>query len=89
MRCYIQAAPARRLPNLAGIPILILAAEASYHAAYDHATSKYLTQAGVENDFVRLEDVGLPGNGHMIMCESNNHEVADFLLGWLKRRVKA
>ena len=89
VRCYIQAAPARRLPNLAGIPILILAAEASYHAAYDHATSKYLTQAGVENDFVRLEDVGLPGNGHMIMCESNNHEVADFLLGWLKRRVKA
>lgn len=86
VRCYIQAAPARRLPNLAGIPILILAAEASYHAAYDHATSKYLTQAGVENDFVRLEDVGLPGNGHMIMCESNNHEVADFLLGWLKRR---
>lgn len=88
VRCYIQAEPARRLPNLAGIPILIVAAEASYHAAYDHATSKFLTQAGVENDFVRLEDVGLRGNGHMIMCESNNHEVADFLLGWLDRRVK-
>ncbi len=87
VRCYLQEEPARKLPRLKGIPILIIAAEASYHAAYDHGTSKFLTQAGVENDFVRLEDVGLPGNGHMIMCEKNNHEVADFLLGWLGRRL--
>jgi pimeloyl-ACP methyl ester carboxylesterase len=88
VRCYLQAEPARRLTNLAGIPILILTGEASYHAAYDHATSAFLTQAGVENDFVRLEDIGQPGNGHMIMCERNNHEVADYLIGWLARRLR-
>ena len=87
VRCYLQAEPARQLPRLKGIPILIIAGEASYHAAYDHGTSKFLRQSGVENDFVRLEDVGLPGNGHMIMCEANNHEVADFLIGWLARRL--
>jgi pimeloyl-ACP methyl ester carboxylesterase len=88
VRCYRQAKPARRLPNLAGIPILILTGEASYHAAYDHGTSAFLTQAGVENDFVRLEDIGQPGNGHMIMCERNNHEVADYLIGWLARHLQ-
>lgn len=85
--CHIQAEPARKLPRLAGIPILMLAAEASYHATYDHATSAFLTQAGVAHDFIRLEDVGIRGNGHMIMCEANNHEVADFLIGWLAQRV--
>ncbi len=86
VRCYRQAEPARQLPNLKGIPILILTGEASYHASYDHGTSNFLSQAGVENDFVRLEDVGLPGNGHMIMCEANNHAAADFLIGWLGKR---
>jgi hypothetical protein len=85
VRCHLQEEPARRLPNLTGIPILIVAAEASYHAAYDHCTSKFLTQAGVENEFIRLEDEGLTGNGHMIMIEQNNHEVADFLIEWLNQ----
>lgn len=83
VRCYRQAEPARQLPTLKGIPILLLSAEATYHAPYDHGTSNFLTQAGVENDFVRLQDIGMPGNGHMIMCETNNHEVADYLIGWL------
>lgn len=87
VRCYRQAEPARLLPTLKGIPILILTAEASYHAAYDHGTSEFLTQAGVENDFVRLEDIGLSGNGHMIMCETNNHAVADFMIGWLAKKI--
>jgi len=87
VRCYRQADPARQLPTLKGIPILILTAEASYHAAYDHGTSNFLTQAGVRNDFVRLEDIGLSGNGHMIMCEANNHAVADFMIGWLAEKI--
>ena len=32
------------------VPILILTAEASYHAPYDHCTVKYLEQAGVHPD---------------------------------------
>jgi pimeloyl-ACP methyl ester carboxylesterase len=87
VRCYVQAEPARQLPRLKGIPILMLTAEASYHAPYDHGTSKFLRQAGVEHDFVRLPEIGMRGNGHMIMCEANNHEVADFLIGWLAKRV--
>ena len=32
-------------PKCSGVPILIVTSEASYHAPYDHCTSKYLTQA--------------------------------------------
>ena len=39
VRCWLQRSPARSLPNLQKLPILVLTAEASYHAPYDHCTS--------------------------------------------------
>ncbi len=84
---FLQGGRARRLSRLAGIPILILATEASYHATYDHATSRFLEQAGVAHDFFRLEDKGLRGNGHMAMLEKNNHAVADLMIDWLARHM--
>lgn len=81
---YLQTSPARQLPNLHGIPILIMVTQASYHAPYDHLTSDFLTQAGVDNDLVYLEQLGCTGNGHMVMNEKNNHAVADILISWLQ-----
>jgi pimeloyl-ACP methyl ester carboxylesterase len=86
--CWRQVDPPRKLPNLMGIPILILTAEASYHAVYDHCTSKYLMQAGVRNTLVRLETVGIHGNGHMLMLEKNNLEIAAFLHKWITQHVQ-
>ena len=86
--CWQQMDPPRRLPTLRGIPIAIVTSEASYHAAYDHCTSKYLTQAGVANTFLRLEDQGIHGNGHMMMLEKNNLEVAAALEKWIAANVK-
>ncbi len=88
MRCWLQAGPARQLPNLRGIPILIVTSEASYHAPYDHCTSQFLRQAGVAHDFVRLIDVGIRGNGHMMMLEKNNLEIARFLQEWVEKKIK-
>ena len=79
---------ARRLVNLKGIPILIVVSEASYHAPYDHCTSKYLTQAGVKNTFVRLPDAGIHGNGHMMMLEKNNLQIAALLKSWVEKNVR-
>ena len=87
VRGFLQSEPARQLLNLQDIPVLLLATEASYHATYDACTSRYLSQAGVPHDFVRLPDKGIRGNGHMVMCEENNHEVADLLIEWLGERV--
>ncbi len=89
VRGFLQQEPARKLTSLAGIPILILVAEASYHASYDHCTSAFLTQAGVPHYYVALADVGLKGNGHMAMLEENNHETADVMLQWLEDQYDA
>jgi pimeloyl-ACP methyl ester carboxylesterase len=88
VRCWVQGTPARQLVNLKAIPILIATGEASFRATYDHCTSKFLTQAGVKHTFVRLADVGIKGNGHMMMLEKNNLEVAAFLGGWVTKNVK-
>jgi pimeloyl-ACP methyl ester carboxylesterase len=85
-RCWVQDEPARQLPTLQGIPILILVGEASYHAGYDHCTSNFLRAAGVEHSFVRLTDHGITGNGHLLMVEKNNLAVADVMLDWLAER---
>ena len=81
--CVLQAAPARQLPNLRGIPILIVTGEASYHAPYDHCTARYLTQAGVANEHMRLEERGIRGNGHGIPTELNNDVTIRLIDAWL------
>ena len=78
-----RQSPARLLPNLAKLPILILTAEASYHAPYDHCTVKYLQQAGVRSTWIKLGDVGIHGNGHMMMLEKNSQEIGAVVSGWL------
>ena len=88
VRCWQQEAPARQLVNLKGMPILIVTSESSYHVPYDHCTSKFLAQAGVKHQFVRLPEVGIRGNGHMVMLEKNNLEIAAFLGGWVAKNVK-
>jgi pimeloyl-ACP methyl ester carboxylesterase len=89
VRCWLQAAPARQLPRLAGVPTLVLTGEASYHAPYDHCTVKYLRQAGVRPTWIRLEEAGIRGNGHMMMLEKNNHDIAALIARWLAETVPA
>lgn len=88
VRCYRQAEPARRLINLQQVPTLILQAEASYHAGYDHCSVRFLKQAGVNVDFIKLEEVGVRGNGHMMMLEKNNQEIARVMIDWLQKSVR-
>jgi pimeloyl-ACP methyl ester carboxylesterase len=86
-RCWLQTAPARQLPNLQKVPILILTGEASYHAPYDHCTVKYLEQAGVHLTWIKLGEAGIHGNGHMMMLEKNNLEIADVMFRWLAKAL--
>ena len=85
--CWSASVP-HKLPRLVGIPVMIVTAEASYHAPYDHCTSQYLTQSGVANDFVPLAARGIHGNGHMMMLEKNNLQVAGVIADWLSHHVK-
>lgn len=67
---------------------MLLTGEASCHAPYDYLTSKVLTQCGVNHDYVRLEQEGMYGNGHMMMLEKNNLEIAAWILKWLKKQIQ-
>jgi pimeloyl-ACP methyl ester carboxylesterase len=87
-RCWQQQAPARSLVNLHGIPVMMVTSEASYHAVYDHCDANYLRQAGVEVDFVRLEQHGIHGNAHMMMLEKNNLQIAGLITSFLGKNVK-
>jgi pimeloyl-ACP methyl ester carboxylesterase len=87
VRCHLQAAPARQLPRLQGIPIVIIASGAGYHRSYDHCTSQYLRQAGVLNTFIPLDQRGIEGNGHMMMLEKNNLQIARVIHNWIKNHV--
>jgi hypothetical protein len=85
--CYLQKAPAHKLVNLVGIPILEVSGEASYHRVFDSCIAKWLNQAGVKADYVKLEDVGLPGNAHEMMFEKNSDGIAKFFESWLAKNV--
>jgi pimeloyl-ACP methyl ester carboxylesterase len=85
--CYSQKEPARKLVNLEKIPVVYLSAEGGYHRVFDHCLAKWLNQAGVKTKFVRLEDVGIHGNGHEMMLEKNSDEIAKFIGGWIEKNV--
>jgi pimeloyl-ACP methyl ester carboxylesterase len=87
--CWRQKEPARKLVAVGERPILYLAAEASFYAPYNHCTPAYLKQAGVAVTFVRLADIGLRGNGHMMMMEKNSDDIAKVILDWLDKNVPA
>jgi pimeloyl-ACP methyl ester carboxylesterase len=86
-RCYAQKEPARQLPNLQKMPILVLTSEASYHAPYDHCTVKYLQQAGVKPTHIRLAEIGIHGNSHVMMLEKNNKDIAAVIAKWLDKAL--
>ncbi|CAF1286925.1 unnamed protein product [Rotaria sordida] len=85
--CILQQEPSRNLIQLVNIPVLIETSQASYHAIYDHCTVDFLRQAGVKVDFIRLEDFGIYGNGHMQMIEMNNLRIAEVLHQWIIKNV--
>ncbi len=85
---FLQSEPIHSLPNLKDIPTLILSSEASYHARYDHLTYEYLRQAGVSCEHLRLEEKGIYGNGHMMMMEKNNIEIAMVIKDWIESVIR-
>jgi pimeloyl-ACP methyl ester carboxylesterase len=88
-RCWLQQEPARQLPKLQKTPILVLTGEASFHFPYEHCDIKYLEQAGVHPTWIKLGEIGIHGNGHMMMLEKNNMQIAEVIVRWLSKSVAA
>jgi hypothetical protein len=86
--CLVQAEPARKLPNLKGIPIVVVTAEASAAAPWQHGVVDFLNQAGAQAGHLRLGEAGIHGNGHMMMLEKNSDVIAGALVRWLNANVQ-
>jgi pimeloyl-ACP methyl ester carboxylesterase len=86
-RCWRAKEPAPQLINFKKIPTLQMSAEASFGAPTAHCNAAFLKQVGVPVDFVRLADIGIRGNGHFLMLEENNLEIAAVIADWLAKRV--
>ncbi len=86
-RCWEQKEPLKKLVNFRNIPTLQMSAEASFGAPTAHCNAKFLESAGVPVDFIKLADIGIRGNGHFLMLEKNNLEIAAVIADWLDKRV--
>jgi hypothetical protein len=38
-------------------------------------------------DFIKLADIGIRGNGHFLMLEKNNMEIAAVIADWMDKRI--
>ncbi len=74
------------LPTLQNKAIALICSEASYHAECDHLVSYVMHQLGIDHDFIRLEEAGIHGNGHMMMLEKNNLEIAGMIIRWISEK---
>jgi pimeloyl-ACP methyl ester carboxylesterase len=88
--CILQAddPTPRQLVNLKDIPVLLVTAEASYHAEYDWCTVQYLQQAGVNVTHLELAEKGIRGNGHLFFLEKNSDEIAGVIDEWMTNMFK-
>ncbi|KAI6046464.1 alpha beta-hydrolase [Pisolithus marmoratus] len=78
-----QAPPARQLRHLPRVPVLVVTSESGYHAVYDHCTVQFLRDAGVDVTHIRLEALGIRGNGHIMFMERNSVEIAGVVENWI------
>ncbi|KAH8092229.1 alpha/beta-hydrolase [Cristinia sonorae] len=88
--CYAQSPPIRNLPNLSQVPILVVTSESSWHVISDGCIVRYLKEAGVKDvEYVKLQDAGFRGNGHMFFMEKNSIEIVEAVVGpWIERTQK-
>lgn len=78
-----------RLPALAGLPILIVTAEASAFAAASPPTAAFLNAAGASAELLHLPEHGVLGNGHGLIYEKNSDAALAPVLQWLIARTEA
>src|SRR5262245_18212767 len=84
---YLQEEPARKLPNLKNTKVVMVTAEASLASPGNPGGVALLKQAGVEAEELRLVNLGIKGNGHMMMVERNNREVLKAITDWMDKSV--
>ena len=76
------------MPNLRGLRALYFTAENSGRTG-GPPTVEALNRNGANAEHVNLGDLGIPGNSHFAMFETNRKEVFEFFRGWIEDNVQA
>ena len=86
--CPLQMGPVHKLVNFENLPVLDLSGDGGYHRAGDSCPPKWINQAGGHVEFIRLEDVGIKGNGHEMFLEKNSDVIIKFIDDWMNKNIK-
>lgn len=82
----LQVEPARKLKNLVNVPVMYLTAENSGRLQGPSIVA-FLKQAGCPAEDLQLKDLGILGNGHFAMIETNSRQVFEVIHGWIQKKV--
>jgi pimeloyl-ACP methyl ester carboxylesterase len=75
------------LDLVVNIPVLTITGDHA-NPANSQAYTALLTTLGGDATTVFLPDAGIFGNGHTMMAELNNEQIADLIENWIKQQVK-
>ena len=84
---FLQTEPARRLPNLRNTRVVFVTADSSFASPGNPGGVAFLKQAGVQAEELRLSNLGIKGNGHMMMVEKNSRQVLQPIIDWIGKSV--
>jgi pimeloyl-ACP methyl ester carboxylesterase len=70
----------------ARVLVIIGTHDAGHSRADGDRLTAWLRQHGAQADYTYLGDLGIEGNGHMLMLEDNSSEIAMVILGWLNQK---
>jgi pimeloyl-ACP methyl ester carboxylesterase len=73
--------------KLGGLPVAVVTAECSGFGPSCAETASFLRSCGADVTELRLADLGIHGNGHAMMLEKNNAEVAAVITDWIGKVV--
>jgi pimeloyl-ACP methyl ester carboxylesterase len=75
----------REVAALKGKPVLVVSADhdPDHTQAIDGPVVDWLRAAGARAEHCWLPDRGISGNGHMMMLESNNADIAALIAAWI------
>ena len=70
-------------------PVLVVSAEHDRDHTLDNdgALATWLGDIGAQSTYWYLPDKGVTGNGHMMMLENNNAEIAALIAGWIEANI--
>ncbi len=63
--------------------LIVTGTEDPVHINEDYKIKDLLIENGIAADHFKLEDLGITGNGHMMMLENNSEEILNKILEWI------